>query len=252
MDLPMPTPLSPTPEPLPTPLSPTPEPPLPDAEAPSLAIGNGLPSALPHSPHITPLQMQEAHVQTVLQAQHEIRESFHWLAEMLHQNKKRGWGTGYRDFVDISLVLRAVAPLGMAEHQGNRISGGVFSASTGVFSLSFITFIDVMHLGYTSSTWRNKLTTYFRMKALYQYSQHTGGITFQNPSHDSIWKIIKCWMENQDTVLEESWVTTRLGNTELRELTRDMLQEVYGGEQFTLSISFVPWCSNMILTLIIF
>ena len=211
-------------------MSPIPELPSPDTEAFSLAIENEPSPTLTHPPHPIPLQMQEASAQTTLRAQQEIQESFHWLVEMLYQNKKRGWGTGYRDFVDISLVLRAVRTLGMVEHQGNRVGDGVFSASTGAFSLSFITFLDVVHLGYTSSTWRNKLTTYFRIKALYQYSQHTGGITFQNPSHDSVWKIIKCWMENQDTILEESWVTTKLGNTELRDLTRDMLQEVYGGE----------------------
>ena len=216
--------------PIPTPSSPTPEPPSPDTGTPSLVIENELPTTLIHPPRPTPLQMQEVSAQTILRAQEDIRESFHWLAEMLHENKKRGWGTGYRDFVDISLVLRAVGTLGMVEHQGNRIRDGVFLASTGAFSLSFITFLDVVHLGYTSSTWRNKLTTYFRIKALYQYSQHNGGITFQNHSHDSVWKILKCWMENQNTILEESWVTTRLGNTELRELTRDMLQEVYGGE----------------------
>jgi len=219
---------------------------LPNEEALSPTIGNEALPSWAHPPHPLPLQMPEASGRTVLQAQQEIRESFHWLAEMLHQNKKRGWGTGYRDFVDISLLLRAVSTLGMVEHQGNRVSDGVFSASNGDFSLSFITFLDVMRLGYTSSTWRNKLTTYFRIKALYQYSQHTGAITFQNPIHESAWKIIKCWMENQDTVLEESWVTTRLGNTELRELTRDMLQEVYGGKQFSLIgfivYSAVMWC----------
>jgi len=201
--------------PTPSPTLPIPELPLPDTEAPGLAIEIELSPASTPPPHPIRLQMQEPSAQTILRAQQEIQESFHWLAEMLHQNKKRGWGTGYRDFVDISLVLRAVGTLGMAEHQGNRVSDGVFSASTGAFSLSFITFLDVMHLGYTSSTWRNKLTTYFHIKALYQYSQHTGGITFQNPSHDAVWKIIKCWMENQDIMLEESWVTMRLGNTEL-------------------------------------
>ena len=211
-------------------------------ELPSPGMIENEPSpTLTCAPHPLPPQMQQASTQTILQAQQEIQESFHWLAKMLDENKKRGWGTGYQDFVDMSLVLRAVGMLGMVERQGNRVSDGVFSASTGAFSLSFITFLDVMHLGYTSSTWRNKQTTYFRIKALYQYSQHTGGITFQNPSHDSAWKIIKCWMENQDMILEESWVTTRLGNTELRELTRNMLQEVYGGEKFPFTIGFVAY-----------
>ena len=36
------------------------------------------------------------------QAKEEMREQFQWLVDVLGQNEKRSWGTGYRDFSDVS------------------------------------------------------------------------------------------------------------------------------------------------------
>jgi len=120
--------------------------------------------------------------------------------------------------------------LGMVELSNNRISDGVFSASTGDFTLNLATFVNIINLGYTPSTWRNKLTMYFCLKSLYQYSQHTDRLVFQIPSHNIAWSIVSCWMENQDKALEENWVTMRFGNTELQGLLHSMLQEAYKGK----------------------
>jgi hypothetical protein len=182
------------------------------------------------SPLPTPLLVQEADDQKELEAQEEIQRDFRWLVDILNQNQRRGWGTAYRDFVDVLMLLRAASTLGMVELGNNRVSDGVFSASTGDFTLSLATFIDIMDLVYTPATWRNKLTFYFRLKSLYQYSQHADGIAFQNPAHNSAWSIVSRWVEHQDTVLEESWTTKRFGNTELRTLVRDMLQEACKGK----------------------
>jgi len=198
---------------------------------PTVARSPSPPTTYPPSTLPLPLLVQEAdHNQKELQAQEEIRQEFHWLAEMLIQNKKQGWGTAYRDFVDVMMLLRAVHMLGMVELGNNRISDGVFSASTGDFTLNLATFVDIINLGYTPSTWRNKLTMYFRLKSLYQYSQHTDRLVFQIPSQNIAWSIVSRWMENQDKALEVNWVTTRFGNTELRQLLRSMLQEAYKGK----------------------
>lgn len=192
------------------------------------------PPTIAHSPSppasFPPPLVQEANDQKELQAQEEIRQEFCWLAEILNKNRKRGWGTAYRDFVDVLMLLKAVHMLGMEELGNNRISDGVFSASTGDFKLNLTTFVDIIDLGYTPSTWRNKLTMYFRLKSLYQYSQHTNGLVFQAPAHNAAWSLVKHWMQYQDKVLDENWVTTRFGNTELRGLLRVMLQEAYNGK----------------------
>lgn len=179
------------------------------------------------SPSPLPLPVDEANIQES-QAQ-EIQQQFQWLADMLDENKKRGWGTAYREFVDVLLLLKAAGGLGMVE-QNNRVSDGVFSASTGDVTLNLATFIDVMDLEHTLGTWRNKLTTYFRLKSLYLYSQHNDGITFQDPAHQSAWRVVSQWMVHDDKLLQESWVTKRYGCTELRPLLRSMLQEAHQGE----------------------
>jgi hypothetical protein len=150
---------------------------------------------------------------------------------MLADNKRRGWASGYRDFADVLLLLRAVGRLGMVEQQNNRVSEGVFSASAGDFSLSLETFIDAMNLEHAWGTWRNKLTTYFRIKSLYLYSKHAGRIDLKNPVHRNTWDVVNHWMEHHDKLLEENWVTKRFGSTELRPIVRGMVQEAYQGKQ---------------------
>ena len=128
------------------------------------------------------------------------------------------------------LLLKAVSTLGMVELGNNRVSDGVFPASTGDFRLSLATFVDITDLGYTPSTWKNKLTMYFRLKSLHLYSLHASGIVFEDRTHSSAWSILSRWVENQDRLLEENWITTRFGNTELWKLLHDMLQEAYKGK----------------------
>ena len=160
------------------------------------------------------------------QAMEEMREQFQWLVDMLGENQRRSWGTGYRDFADVSLLLHAVRGLGMVVRSNNRISDGQFSASTGTYTLRLSTFIDVMGLG-SSNTWRNKLTMYFRLKSLYSYSEHNGGGCFQSQTHQATWNIVSCWVRDGDKLLPENWITTKYGNTRLKVLVREMLQEAY-------------------------
>ena len=101
-----------------------------------------------------------------IQATHEIRDQFGWLVDLLGQNQSRGWGTAYRDFADVSVLLRAVRGLGMVERVNNRISNEIFHASTGDYALSLLKFIDLMSLGHSTATWGNKLTMYFWLKTL--------------------------------------------------------------------------------------
>ena len=174
-------------------------------------------------------------------AQEEMRQHFHWLMEMLNKNQKRGWGTAYRDFVDVVMLLKAVSTLGMVELGSNRVSDGEFTGSTGrQFTLSLATFMDIMDLGHASTTWRNKLTTYFRIKTLYSYSQYTHGITFQDAGHQLAWRVVRAWMENRDTMLAESWVTQKYGNTSLRKLPQQMVGIANAGEYI-----FLPYVGIM-------
>lgn len=209
------------------------EPPLfyPDSPDPAVEhpqpISPGLPSPpLPPSPP----EVNDPE----LQAREEIQQQFQWLVGMLNDNQRRGWGTAYRDFVDVLLLLRAVSGLGMVEQRNNRVSDGVLSTSVGDFVINLATFINMMDLEHSASTWGNKLTTYFRLKSLYLYSEHTGGIEFQDPTHRYAWNVVSKWMESQDKVLKEDWVTRRFGSTELRPLVRNMLQEAYKGKRCTL------------------
>ena len=182
-----------------------------------------------------------------LRAQEEIRQEFQWLAKMLRENRNRGWGTGYRDFVDVLLLLNAVGGLGMSEQPNNRVSDGVFPASIGDFTLSLVAFIDVMDLEHSAATWGNKLTMFFRLKSLYLYSEHIGGIRFRDPAHNQAWDVTRRWVQHRDKVLDESWITKRFGSTELRPLVRSMLQEAYQSEHLPLlSIRFMVLSSDIL------
>jgi hypothetical protein len=161
----------------------------------------------------------------------EMREQFQWFVEILSQNQSRGWGTAYRDFADVLLLLRAVEGLGMAERRNSRISNGVFRSSMGDYALTLPQFVEEMGLGHSAATWRNKLTMYFRIMSLYSYAQHNGGACFRFPPHRLAWEALSRWVENQDVFLSANWMTIRYGNTELRPLVRDMLQEALKGKR---------------------
>jgi len=177
------------------------------------------------------------------QIQEEMQQQFQWFSDMLIENKKRGWGTAYRDFVDVLLLLKAVEGLGIVEQTNNRLTSGVFCASTGEFMLGWTDFIDAMSLEHSSATWRNKMTMYFRIKSLYLYFQHTGSRHFQDQAHDHAWEILEIWMENRDRVLGDSWATKRFGNTELRRLLQSMIQEAYNGKSLW-SLHLFPGISD--------
>jgi hypothetical protein len=197
--------------------SPSPPPALSVGDQPIVEQGSPSPPLQSSPPHVDDQESQ---------AMNEMREQFRWLVKMLNENKTQGWGTAYRDFVDVSLLLSAAGELGMVEGANHRVCKGVFRASTGNYSLTLATFIEVMGLGYASGTWGNKLTMFFRLKAIYSYYEHAGEPCFQSPIHQDAWIIVSSWLKNQDKLLPKNWVTTKFGNTELRKLARDMLREV--------------------------
>jgi hypothetical protein len=185
------------------------------------------------SPPSPPLPLPQDHE---FQAQGELREQFQWLSDMLNENKKKGWGTGYRDFVDVLLLLRAVGGLGMVAELGNkRVHDGVFHASTGGYSISLSMFIRLMGLEYSPGTWRNKLTSYFRLRTLHSFSEHANGIRFRSQEHQAVWDIVRQWMENDNTFLPATWVTIQYGNSKLQGILREMEQEVRLGKRFSSS-----------------
>jgi hypothetical protein len=170
----------------------------------------------------------ELHAQV---AQDEIRQQFHWFTDMLNQNERQAWGTAYRDFINVELLLHAVQGLGMVEQGNGRVGHGIFHASTGDFQLDLPTFLDVMHLEHSAATWGNKLSAYFRIKTLYSFFQYNGGIVFQDAAHTQAWNTVRVWMDNKGKMLEGGqWVTSRYGNTKLRQLLREMVQEVQQGK----------------------
>jgi hypothetical protein len=219
-----------------------PEPPLFEPDTPSQIsqdqhiIDRGSPSPslpLAEDPHISeqsspPIPLISLQVDDEeSQAMEEMREQFQWLVGLLNQNQTRRWGTAYRDFADVSLLLHAVQGLGMVERRNGRISNGEFCASTGNYALTLPIFIGVMGLGHSPGTWNNKLAMYFRLRSLYSYSEHNGGISFSSQKHQVAWEIVRLWVKDQDKLLPENWITTKYGNTQLRGLVRDMIQEVH-------------------------
>jgi hypothetical protein len=182
-----------------------------------------------------------------LQAMEEIREQFQWLVDLLAQNAKKRWGTAYRDFADVSLLLHAVGGLGMVEMGNGRVGDGQFNTSVGNFSLSLSTFLQIMNLGHSPATWRNKMTMFFRLKSLYSYSQHFSGELFELPEHQRAWGIVEPWVRDAHLFLPEGhWVTTKYGNTELRRLAKEMVQVANQGKML-LSKSDFCFCALLSL-----
>jgi len=162
----------------------------------------------------------------------EIQREYSWLSTLLTENQIKGWGTAYRDFIDVKLLLMAVRGLGMEEMANNRVTKGVFRSSTGEFALSMWEFIDILQLTHSSGTWRNKVTAYFRIKQLYMFAQYNGGdIHFQNREHRMAWETVKYWMVHQEELLGLRWETTRYGSKELRLLVQYMVGEVCHGKR---------------------
>lgn len=166
------------------------------------------------------------------QVEEEIREAYGWLCTLLAENERRAWGTAYRDFVDVRLLLSAVQGMGMEEVRNNRVGNGTFQASTGDFTLSIWDFIDILQLKHSSGTWRNKFTAYFRIKQLYIFAQHSGGETqFETLGHSQAWEVVRVWMDHQQLIIgDKEWVTRRYGSTELRPLLQGMIEEVCHGK----------------------
>ena len=49
----------------------------------------------------------------------EIRREYSWLPTLLAENKTKAWGTAYRDFVEVRLLLVAVQGLNIVETGNN-------------------------------------------------------------------------------------------------------------------------------------
>ena len=164
------------------------------------------------------------------QVAEEIRREYSWLRVLLAENEAKVWGTAYRDFVGVKLLLFAVRGMGIEERGSNRLTKGVFKSRMGEFALSVWDFIDVLQLTHSSSTWRNKVTAYFRIKQLYMFAQYNGGeIGFRTPEHRLAWDAVQRWMDNQNDLLGSVWETTRYGSKELRPLLQHMVAEVCHG-----------------------
>lgn len=186
-----------------------------------------------------------------VQAMEEMREQFRWLPDLLLRNRGQGWGTAYRDFADVLLLLRATQDLGMVEKSNNVLSAGEFHATTGTYSITIATFVEVMELGHSAATWGNKLTTYFRIMRISSYCQHRGGGFFQSPEHQTAWESLRRWVENRDVFLPNNWITSRYGNTLMARLVREMYQEAHQSKCITISPSgscFVEHCVWAFLT----
>jgi len=175
------------------------------------------------------------------QVEEEIQGEYSWLHAMLAENEGRAWGTAYRDFVEVNLLLSAVRGMGMEELSNNRVGNGTFQASTGEFTLSIWDFIDILGLKHSSGTWRNKFTAYFRIKRLFMFAQYRGAVMqFRTPECSQAWDVIQVWMQHQDAIIgDNEWVTRRYGSKELRALLKGMVAEACYGKCNSLS-----WCCN--------
>ena len=168
----------------------------------------------------------------------EIRREYSWLPTLLAENETKAWGTAYRDFVEVRLLLVAVQGLNIEEMGNNQLTKGVFLSEGREFTLSVWEFIDILQLAHSSATWRNKVTAYFRIKQLYMFAQYNGGdITFQTPEHRPAWKAVQYWMDHREKVLEPRWETTRYGSKELHPLLQTMVMEVCYGKLISIWIT---------------
>ena len=91
----------------------------------------------------------------------EIQREHSWLPTLLAENETKAWGTAYRDFVKVRLLLVAVQGLNIEEMGNNRLTKGVFLSEGREFTLSVWEFIDILQLVHSSATWWNKVTAYF-------------------------------------------------------------------------------------------
>ena len=158
------------------------------------------------------------------QAGIELRAQFDWLVDLLESLRRERWSSAYRDFLEVRLLLRGVRLLGMVEQGNGRVSDCIFRTRTGKpYALTLSMFTDLVPLGYKSSTWRNKLSMYFKLKRLYLYSRHLDGPPFHIQAHQTTWTIVSQWM--QEDVLPVNWATTRFTTSELRDILPNMLEE---------------------------
>ena len=91
----------------------------------------------------------------------EIQREYSWLPILLAENETKAWGTAYRDFVEVRLLLVAVQGLNIEETDSNWLTKGVFQSEEREFTLSVCEFIDILQLMHSSAIWRNKVTAYF-------------------------------------------------------------------------------------------
>jgi hypothetical protein len=214
-----------------SPATPQVDPDLPSPEHASPVVSN-----TPHGEGLPLSQSDEELLSQETQVEEEIRGEYRWLCALLAENEERAWGTAYRDFIGVRLLLSAAQGMGMEELSNNRIGNGAFRASTGEFTLSIWDFIDILGLKHSSNTWRNKVTAYFRVKQLFMFARYRGAaMPFQNPEHTQAWNVIRVWMEHQDAIIQDNeWVTRRYGSKELRGLLQGMVEEACHGKYISL------------------
>lgn len=159
----------------------------------------------------------------------EIRDRFDWFSALIRENESQPWGTAYRDFVDVAQLLRAVRDMGMKPMR-NKISPGIFPASTGMVTLSVWTFIDILRPIHAPGTWRNKVTAYFRVQSLYKFARSAQDprLTFENQGHLDVLETIILWVENENIMLGNIW-RTQYGSKKFREQLGEMCKLCGGG-----------------------
>ena len=83
-----------------------------------------------NTPHSEGLPLSQSDEDLLLsqetQVEEEIRGEYRWLCALLAENEERAWGTVYRDFIGVRLMLSAAQGMGMEELSNNQIGNGAF------------------------------------------------------------------------------------------------------------------------------
>lgn len=161
-----------------------------------------------------------------------MQREFEWLVHVVMENQQVPWNTGYRDFINLALMLQAMERVRIVRKGNNGFTEGEFHTSRGdCYHVTLESFVEALGLVHSPTTWRNKFTTYFRILDLHSYVEHRGIQGFQLEEHRNVWRIVGWWVLNKDQVLPASdWKTKRYGNTELQRLVKEMLKDASNGE----------------------
>lgn len=149
----------------------------------------------------------------------EMQEEFRGLAMMIHRHASRGWNTAYRDFANMLVLLSVLQPLGMEKNSNGNISRGEYRAVTGVYSIDWKTFVDIMDLGSTSATWGNRISTHTQIMNIDSFFRFSDRASFLTSDHREAWNVVSQWLLVGDQFLPDShWAARKYGNTSLQKL----------------------------------